>query len=248
MFVNPLNFFRQTPHMELCVVWRCHQGKKRPVRKFYVADSVTFRVARNEFVSFETFRNFARNLSEVDFHLCSKGHNVAYHWNVREKGKTVNLYKSLPRLDAEGRIWTIELCKPEILESFPPPRAPIGDSDIVCQFHLPFARDGIEADKQGRAVTNTYVSPDFLSMFSSMVQHQSHNSDDGFSNILRISSRGLTRQAWRFRFFKFALSLSVRLGTPAGVGALLISFWQYPVLCLHPVSVFPRHKRESASK
>ena len=179
--------------MDFCVVVRCQQGNKRPARKFYIVDSVTFRVARNEFVSFETFRDFARNLSEVDFHLCSKGHNVAYHWNIREKGTTVNLYKFWPRLDAAGRIWTIELCKPEIVESFPPPRAPIGDSDNVCQFHLPFARDGIEADKQGRPIRKTYVSPDCLRMFSSMVQHQSHNFDDGVINGLAAYCSAIPR-------------------------------------------------------
>lgn len=179
--------------MDFCVLSRWHQGKKRPVRKFYVVDSTTFQLARNEFVRFEAFRDFARNLGGVDFHLCSKGHNVVYHWNVREKGTNVNLYKFWPHTDMAGRIWTIELCKIDIIESFPPPRSPILDKDIVCQFYLPFAKDGIEADKQGRAVTKTYVSPECLKMFSSMVQHQSHNFDDQVINGLAAYCSAIER-------------------------------------------------------
>lgn len=170
--------------MDLGIVAKLKYGPKKSIRVYYLVDLLEYHPLKDALVSHHTFIDITRHLDGVDFHLCRAGHNVRYHWNVQcmENGKTIVLLRLTPR--SEGRLWEIEVCKPEMWLHYNPAISPVSWQDLVCQFHFPMDKDRVVPNKQGRPERCYHVAPGCLDMLRSIIQHQSRNMDASVLNTM----------------------------------------------------------------
>ena len=170
--------------MDLGIVAQLKWGPKKPMKVHYMVDLLEYHPLKHSLVSHHTFIDIARHLDDVDFHLCSAGHNVRYHWNVQctHGGKTVVLLRLTPH--SQGRLWEIEVCKPEMWLHYKPAISPVNWPDVIHQFHFPMDQDGVGTNKQGRRERCYHVAPGCLDMLRSIIQHQSRNMDASVLNTM----------------------------------------------------------------
>ena len=71
---------------------------------------------------------------------------MRYYWNVQRfhGDKTVVLLRFMPHYD--GRLWDIEVCKPEMWLHYPAISQVSGDN-LLHQFHFPLDQDGVGINK-----------------------------------------------------------------------------------------------------